>query len=141
MEQPDVRRRLNFEGIDAEMSTPPGSPREGRERDSPLPGSDSATESDSTIDLGETDEESSSSGDEEGDNLPGYRILYEGHGRPIDVRLPHRGYATIIGRYPNGYTRVARIPLDAVHIAMPRAERTQAQRNTPPNEGNDRQRE
>lgn len=140
MEQPDVRRRLNFDNIDAEMPSPPGSPREGSERNPALSGSDTSEECDTSIDFGETDEEFSSSGEEEGNDPPGYRLLYEGYGDPDRIVRARRGYGIIIARYRDGLTRVARVPVDAIHIAMPRVQ-IEENRNTQRNEENDRQQE
>lgn len=138
MEQSDIRRRLNFTNLDEDMPSPSSSPREGGERNPTLSRRSSTEESLTSIDFGETDEEWSSSGDEEGDDPPGYRLLYEGPGHTVRVRRPREGQAIIIGRYEGGFTRVARVPVFSVHIAMPRQE-TQENGNTPRNEINDRQ--
>lgn len=139
-QQPNVRRRLSFSDSDEEMRDASMLPREGGQRDIALPGNVGIEECDTEIDLGETDEESLS-GEEEGDEEAGIRLLYEGLGRPTRINMPHEGFAIVLGRLEGGITRMVRLPIGRLHIAMPRRENNQTQRDTPRNENNDRQRE
>lgn len=136
-QQPPVQRRLSFQDSDEEMRDVSMLPRNGGERDSALPGNAGDEECDTEIDFGSTDEESTS-GEEEGDEEAGIRLLYEGLGRPNRINMPHEGHAIVLGRLEGGITRMVGLPIERLHIAMPNRQRAQANRNPEQNERDDR---
>ena len=114
-QQPNVARRLNFDDID--MRDDGSVPREGGAGDTALPGDGGVHEPTVITDSEETDTEVSS-GDEEGNEVPGLRILYQGYGRPNRINIPHRGFVTIFCRGIDGFTQVLSLPIGRVQLAL-----------------------
>ena len=114
-EQPDVRRRLNFDDI--EMRNDDSVPGEGGTGNDALPGNGGVREPAVISDSEETDTENSS-GDEEGEQVPGLRVLYEGYGRPPRINVPHRGWVTLFVRGLDGFTQVLSVPIGRIHLAL-----------------------
>lgn len=114
-QQSDVRRRLNFEGVEAgdddSMSGERGT------GDTSLPGNDRVPAPTVITDSEETDTEISS-GEEEGDEVPGLRVLYEGYGRPPRINIPHRGFVTLFVRGLDGHTQILSVPIGRVQLAL-----------------------
>lgn len=114
-EQPDVRRRLNFDDID--MRDDGSVPREGGERNTALPG-DAGVPTPAVITDSEATDTEVSSGEEEGDEVPGLRVLYQGYGRPLRLNVPHRGFVTMFIRGLDGFTQVLSLPIGRVQLAL-----------------------
>lgn len=114
-QQPNVRRRLDFTGVaagdDDSMSG------EGGTRNTTLPGDDRVPTPEVVTDSEETDTEISS-GEEEGEQVPGFRVLYEGHGRPPRINIPHRGWVTLFVRGLDGFTQILSVPIGRVQLAL-----------------------
>lgn len=114
-QQPNVRRRLDFTGVaagdDDSMSG------EGGARNTTLPRDDRVPTPEVVTDSEETDTEISS-GEEEGEQVPGFRVLYEGHGRPPRINIPHRGWVTLFVRGLDGFTQILSVPIGRVQLAL-----------------------
>lgn len=114
-QQPDVRRRLDFE--DVEMRTPDGLPREGSGGNSPLSGDGGTTASEDSEGSVGTDQESPFR-TEDGLEIPGVQVLYQGHGRPQNIRVPPAGLAAVLYRAHDGTTVLFRIPVGRLQVAF-----------------------
>jgi len=114
-QQSNVQRRLEFDDIN--MRDDGGVPREGGGGDAPLPGDGGVRQPEIVTDDEATDTEVSS-GNEEGEQVPGLRILYQGYGQPRRVRLPHRGYVALFVRGLDGFTQLLSLPIGRIQLAL-----------------------
>lgn len=125
-QQPNVRRRLNFDDMDIETGLDGGMHGNGGEWDSTLPRVPGTGERDYDVGLEETDTESTP-GSPPRNPMGGIRILYQGYGRPNQIARPRPGFACVIARDHDGLTTVYYVPLGQVQLALRDPEETESE--------------
>lgn len=136
-QQPNVRRRLNFEDMDdIEMQHDHPLPGDRGTGNAPLPRLPGDDQSDSDYSFEETDTESTP-GSPERHPLASLRVLHQGFETPRQINRPRPGMATVIARDANGFTTIYYLPIGQVQLAFADGEETESEGHSDGDEESD----